>query len=68
MFVAPRDMLSKIIVEYGKHPIVSFEDGDGTWYPSQVCIFLNLKHHLHSPFEKSIIIERIMQYIKDITK
>ena len=31
-----------------------------------ICRFLNLKHHLHSSFEeKSIIIERTMQYIKD---
>jgi len=36
MVVAPKDMLSKIIVEYGKHPIVSFEDGDGTWYHHKI--------------------------------
>ncbi len=29
-------------------------DGGGTWYP-QACRFLNLKHHVHSPFEKSLI-------------
>ena len=38
----------------------------GTWYP-QACRFLKLKHHLHSPFEKSII-ERTIQYIKDRTE
>jgi len=37
----------------------------GTWYP-QACQFLKLNHHLHSPFEKSII-ERTMQYVKDRT-
>jgi putative transposase len=52
--------LSHIIKEYGKHPVST--DG-GTWYP-QACKFLNLNHHIHSPFEKSII-ERTMQYIKD---
>ncbi|HEY6535176.1 MAG TPA: hypothetical protein VIY08_05160 [Candidatus Nitrosocosmicus sp.] len=36
-----------------------------TWYP-QACKFLNLKHHIHSSYEKSII-ERTMQYIKDRT-
>ena len=36
MFVVPGDILSKIIVEYGKHPIISSEDSEGTRYPSQV--------------------------------
>ena len=31
--------------------------GGGTWYP-YACKFLKLRHHLHSSFEKSIIIER----------
>src|SRR4051794_1185539 len=35
-------------------------------YP-QACRFLKLKHHIHSPYEKSII-ERTMQYIKDRTE
>ena len=34
---------------------------------SQACLFLKLEHHLHSPFEKSII-ERTIQYIKDKTE
>ena len=55
--------LSSLINTYGKHPIST--DG-GTWYP-QACRFLKLKHHLHSPFEKSII-ERTIQYIKDRTE
>jgi putative transposase len=56
--------LYRITKEHGKHPIVSTSDG-GTWYP-QACEFLKLKHHIHSPFEKSII-ERTIQYIKDRT-
>ena len=48
MFVVAERLLSKIVVEYGKYPVSS--DG-GTWYP-QACRFLNLKHHLHSSFEK----------------
>ena len=50
---------------HGKHPVST--DG-GTWYPPQACQFLKLQHHLHSSFEKSIIIERTMQYIKDRTE
>ena len=62
MFVAER-FISDLIKGYGKHPIST--DG-GTWYP-MACKFLKLKHHIHSPFEKSII-ERTMQYIKDRTE
>jgi putative transposase len=62
MFVAER-LLSKIVIEYGKHPVSS--DG-GSWYP-QACRFLNLKHHIHSFYQKSII-ERTIQYIKDRTE
>jgi putative transposase len=62
MFVVER-FLSHIIKEYGEHPVST--DG-GTWYP-QACKFLKLNHHIHSPFEKSII-ERTMQYIKDRTE
>jgi putative transposase len=57
MFVVER-FLSTVIEKYGKHPVSS--DGDGTWYPG-ACKFLNLYHHLHSDFEKSII-ERTMQH------
>jgi putative transposase len=62
MFVAER-FISSVIQIHGKHPIST--DG-GTWYP-QTCRFLNLKHHLHSSYEKSII-ERTMQFIKDRTE
>jgi putative transposase len=55
MFVAER-FLSHIFDKYGKPQVSS--DGS-TWYP-QPRKFLNLSHHLHSPFEKSII-ERTMQ-------
>ena len=58
MFVAER-FVAKLVDVYGKHPVST--DG-GTWYP-QACRFMNLKHHLHSPYEKSLI-ERTMQYIK----
>ena len=56
--------IQKLAIEYGKHPV--YTDG-GTWYP-QACKFLKLEHHLHSSFEKSIIIERTIQYVKDRTE
>ena len=62
MFVAER-FISKLVMIYGSHPVST--DG-GTWYP-QACRFLNLQHHLHSSFEKSLV-ERTIQYIKDRTK
>ena len=62
MFVAER-FLSSLIKIHGNHPVST--DG-GTWYP-QACGFLKVDHHIHSPFEKSII-ERTMQYIKDRTE
>ncbi len=55
--------LSTVINKYGKHQVSS--DG-GTWY-HQACKLLNLPHHLHSSYEKSLI-ERTMQYIKDRTE
>jgi putative transposase len=62
MFVAER-FLDGVTKEYGRHQVST--DG-GTWYP-QACRFLNIEHHLHSHFEKSII-ERTIQYIKDRTE
>jgi putative transposase len=62
MFVAER-FLFNLLEEYGKHPIST--DG-GTWYP-QAYKFLEVEHHIHSSFEKSII-ERTIQYIKDRTE
>ena len=55
--------LSGLVKIHGNHPVST--DG-GTWYP-QACGFLKVDHHVHSPFEKSII-ERTMQYIKDRTE
>ena len=62
MFVAER-FLSGLVKIHGNHPVST--DG-ATWYP-QACGFLKVDHHIHSPFEKSII-ERTMQYIKDRTE
>jgi putative transposase len=55
MLVAERFMLD-IVEEYGKHPVST--DGS-TWYP-QACKSLKLEHHIHFPYEKSLI-ERIVQ-------
>ncbi len=62
MLIAERFILG-LVKTHGKHPVST--DG-GTWYP-QACRFLKLKHHVHSPLEKSMI-ERTMQYIKDRTE
>jgi putative transposase len=62
MFVAER-FIGGLIKFNGKRPISP--DG-GTWYP-MACMFLGLKHHNHSPYEKSII-ERTMQFIKNRTE
>jgi putative transposase len=62
MFVAER-FLYRLLEKHGEHPVST--DG-GTWYP-QACQFLKLRHHIHSPYEKSLI-ERTMQYIKDRTE
>ena len=62
MFGAEK-FLSGLVRVHGKHPVST--DG-GTWYP-QARRFLELKHHIHSPLEKSPI-ERTMQYIKDRTE
>ena len=59
MFVAER-FISGLINVNGIHPVST--DG-GTWYPSQACRFLRLKHHIHSFLakeEKSIIKRRTM--------
>ena len=56
--------ISSLVKIHGQHPVST--DGR-TWYP-QACKFLRLPHHhIHSPYEKSII-ERTMQYIKDRTE
>ena len=64
MLVAER-FIASLINKFGKCPVST--DG-GTWYP-QACQFLDVEHHhIHSSFEKSIIIERTLQYIKDRTE
>ena len=62
-FVAER-FLSGLVKIHGNQPVST--DGGRTWYP-QACGFLKVDHHIHSPFEKSII-ERTMQHIKDRTE
>ena len=65
MFVVMEKFISDLLKIYDKHPVST--DGERTWYPRQACRFLNIKHHIQSPYEKSII-ERTMQYIKDRTQ
>ncbi len=50
MLVAER-FLKALVIEYGKHPLST--DGGGTWYP-QACRFLNIEHHIHSLYERSV--------------
>jgi putative transposase len=63
MLIVAERFIASLINTYGKHQVST--DG-GTWYP-QACQFLKLKHHIHSPFEKSIV-ERTIQYVKDRTE
>ena len=44
-----------------------FHRYDSTWYPYKVCRFLKLKHPIHFPLKKRLI-ERTIQYFKDITE
>ena len=62
MLIAER-FISGLAKVHGKHPVST--DG-GTWYP-QACRYLNLRHHIHSSLEKSLI-ERTIQYVKDRTE
>jgi len=55
--------MSSLINKYDRYPVSA---DVGTWYPSQAVRFLKLNHHLHSPFEKSILIERTMRNISRI--
>ena len=67
MLVAERFIIASLINnKFGKCPVST--DGGRTWYPPQACQFLDVEHHIHSSFEKSIIIERTIQYIKDRTE
>ena len=70
ILIVAEQFLWELIKKYGKNPVsTDDDDDDGTWYP-QACRFLKLRHHTHSLthsyyYEKSIIIERTIQYIKD---
>lgn len=55
--------ISSLVKIHGKHSIST--DG-GTWYPKGYK-FLELKHRIHSSYEKSLI-EGTIQYIKDRTE
>jgi putative transposase len=58
MLIAER-FLSSIVKEYRNHPVST--NGGRTWYYPQTCRFLNLDHHIQSPYDKSIT-ERMIQY------
>ncbi|HET7284105.1 MAG TPA: hypothetical protein VFI70_05415 [Nitrososphaeraceae archaeon] len=63
MLVAECFIIASLINKFGKCPVST--DGGRTWYHPQACQFLDVEHHhIHSSFEKSIIIERTIQYIK----
>jgi predicted nuclease of restriction endonuclease-like (RecB) superfamily len=58
-----RQFLQSLLVKYGKQSVYS----EGyTWYP-ETCKVLDVKHYIHTSLEKSLI-ERVMQYFKEITK
>ena len=59
MLVAEK-FIRSLVEKYGRH--VVYTDG-GTWY-DEACYVIGLKHHLHSPLEKSLM-ERVNQYLKD---
>ncbi len=61
MFVAKRFIVG-LVKTHGKHPV----SPDGEHGIHKHAGF-RIKHHIHSPLEKSII-ERTMQYIKDRTE
>ena len=62
MFVAER-VFAGLVKTRGKHAVSA---NGGTWCP-RACRFLKIKHHIHSPYEKTII-ERTMQCIQDRTE
>ncbi|MGA9171490.1 MAG: hypothetical protein WBZ20_15230 [Nitrososphaeraceae archaeon] len=57
--------ISSLVGIHGQHPS-SFHRWRYLVSTAQACKFLRLLHHIHSPYEKSIIIEGIMHYIKKI--
>jgi putative transposase len=62
--IVAESFLRSLIKIYGKH--IVYSDG-GTWYP-EACVSLGLEHRLHSPYEKSIVVERTIEYLKDRTE
>ena len=46
--------IRSLIEKYGKHTV--YTDG-GTWY-DEACNVLRLKHYLHSPLEKKLMIQQ----------
>jgi hypothetical protein len=64
--VCSREILSCLALSKKIVVSIRFQQTDGrTWYPPQACKFLKLEYHLHSTYEKSITIERTIQYIID---
>ena len=62
--IVAESFLRSLIKIYGKH--IVYSDG-GTWYP-EACIFLGLEQRLHSPYEKSIVERRTIEFLKDRTE
>ena len=56
--------IRSLVEKYGKPTVYT---DDGTWYDDEACNVIGLKHHLHSPLEKSLM-ERVNQYFKDRIK
>ena len=56
--------LRSLVEKYERHTV--YTDG-GTWYQSEACNVLRLKHYLHSPFQKSLM-EKVNEYFKDRTE
>ena len=56
MLVAEK-FIRSLVEKYGRHTV--YTDG-GTWY-DEACNILRLKHHLHSPLEKSLM-ERVNEH------
>jgi hypothetical protein len=54
-FVAAERFLSQVLFRIMESILFHQIYGCDTWYPSQACQFLKLKHHTHCPDEKSII-------------
>ena len=52
--------LNRLSEKHGEHPVLT--DGGRTWHHRPIR-FLKLRHHIYSPYGKSVI-EKAMQYIK----